>query len=280
MVIDASLLKAQCDVLQHNAFSEETFENMMRHPAMTAFLVHEKMLNRLTDENMIRNAMLTAGEQAGEGLLPKNIREILPGFITVAEAVCHNREKSETLVLERIARFSDCKIGQDNTVYLYALGKDGGFSPEEGVLYINLLYSEDNWMNILSHEMYHARELSETCVEKRISYLQLTEETDDIGDMLLSELAEEGIATLIQREGSGIPEKKDVSLFLERLKNWRTMRFSERADLYRSLSLGPQRYAVAAYLANKVLTTYGRQGLESWSIDGDVSLFHKILTEE
>ena len=172
MVSDASLLKAQCDVLQHNAFSDESFENMMQHPAMTAFLAHEKMLNRFTEKNTIRNAMLTVGKQDGEGLLPKNIRESLPELIAVAEAACHNREKLEALVLERIARFSDCKIGQDNTVYLYALGKDGGFSPEEGVLYINLLYSEDNWINTLSHETYHARELSEACVEKRISYLQ------------------------------------------------------------------------------------------------------------
>lgn len=280
MMIDASLLEAECTVLLQNDFSEEKFRNMMKVPAMTAFLEHEKMLNRTTDASMIHNAFFHAGEQGGEGLFPKNIRGILHELCSVVELVFREQKKIEALILKRISKFSDCKIAEGNTVYFYALGKDGGFSPNEGTLYINLLYGEDNWMNVLSHEMYHARELSEDCEKKRIGYLQLTEETDEAGDMLLSELAEEGIATLIQQEGGGIPEKRDVSPFLEQLKHWKTMQISERADLYRRLSLGPERYAVAAYLANKVLMAYGREGLESWSIDGEVSMFHKVLEEE
>lgn len=279
MIIDISLLEAQCAVLRQDVFSEEKFECMMKLPAMAAFLEHEKMLSRTTDESMIRSAFSTAGESDCGGLLPEGIRDLSEQLCATAESISQNRCKFAVLALERIRKFSDCNIGENNTVYLYALGRDGGFSPREGELYINLLYSKDNWMDVLSHEMYHARELSEACEKKRMGYIQLTEETDEVGDMLVSELAEEGIATLIQRKGREIPRKEDVRFFLNQLKNWKYLTAPERKYLYHVLSSGPQRYAVASYLANKVLTAYGRKGLESWSMDGETVLFHKILEE-
>lgn len=280
MIIDASLLEMQCAILQQDLFPEEKFESMMKHPAMAAFLEHEKMLSRATDVESIRRTFISAGEKDPDGLLPENFRELSGQLSAAAEMISQNREKYADLVQNRIRRFSDCKIGESNTVYLYALGKDGGFSPTEGELYINLLYSKDDWMNVLCHEMYHARVLNEECEKKRMDYFQLTEESDEVGDMILSELAEEGIATLIQNEGSEIPRKEDVSCCLHPLKNWKNMAVSERKDLYDFLSSGQQRYRLASYLANEVLMAYGRKGLESWSIDGETILFHKILEKE
>lgn len=279
MKIDASFLETEYAVLCQHVFSEKKFAEMWNHPFMTEYMEHEKLLGRTATEGTVRAAFEAAITGGGESsLFPERIKEMLPQLQATAEKIQSGDLAAEAL--ERIHRFTDCEIGENTTVSLYALGKDGGFSLREEKLAINLLWGQEPWFDVLCHELYHARSLNAACVEKRIAYIQLTGETDDTGEMILSELAEEGIATLIQRGGKGVPSKEEVSQILRRLQGWKAMELQERKDFYRFLSAGPQRYLAASYLADRVLRVCGKEGLEQWSAAADLTAFYRVLMQE
>lgn len=282
MIINTDLLELQCRLLQNDSLEDEVFQHMMAHPAMEAFLEHEEMLSRKTTKDSIRKAFaeVIAGEKDTSSLMLDKAKASAEKLRNAAKEIQRDQQCYVNSAVERIHRFTDSRIGGNTAVYLYALGKDGGFSPCEGELYINLLTNQDGWMNILCHEMYHARELNAACEERRIGYLNLTEESDFRGDMLLSELAEEGIATLIQYDGHVKVERQSVITDIRQLQGWEKLEIKERKQLYCNLSAGSQRYAVAGYLANKVLLKYGFQGLEQWSSCGRLDLFYEILKDE
>lgn len=279
MIINVEFLELQCRLLGKAFFSEELFVAMMDHPVMMAFLEHEEMLDRGTTGESIRIACqstIVNGAEESTLMLCK-ARDVAEQLLDTANTIQQNRQQYQQQAMERIRRFTDSELDSNTVVFLYAMGRDGGFSPREGELYINLLTNQDDWLDVLCHELYHARILNTECIEKRLGYLNLTVETDVCGDMLLSELAEEGIATLIQYHGNLTTDFAAIQDYLNQLKKWGTLTVEERQRLYHALSAGPQRYAFAGYLAEKVLDAYGRSGLEEWSCCGSLRTFHKIL---
>lgn len=279
MVIDISLLKIQCKLLCGNSYSPDLFEEMTSHPAFKTFLYHEEMLDRNTTVESVRSAFQNVinGHRDVTHLKLDACKDRAAELVEFAEEMKREQNPYVSTVMNRLSSFTACPVPADTVVYLYALGNDGGFCLHDGELFINLLRARQDWINILCHELYHSRELSDRTIEKRIRYISLTEETDSAGDAFLSELVEEGIATLIQYEGNYVFPPEEVTQALTQLNRWPSLSQEERTNLRQKCATGKLRYQAAYSLAKAVYDTDGIPGLESWSRDADLAAFKNAL---
>lgn len=279
MVIDSTLLKLECELLKTRTFQPKLFTALETNPAFQTYLEHEKMLQRDTTEESVRAALVSFldSHQDHSNLKLDACKDQTEQLLALACQIQTEQERFIGMVRSRLAAYTAREISDDTVIYLYALGNDGGFCLHEGELFLNILRAQDRWFDVLCHELYHSRELSETAIEKRIRYISMTDDTDPQGDSFLAELVEEGVATVVEYDGQYQFPMAEIRDTLTLLHRWEALTAEEKQGLRKRCATGKLRYQTAGAIAMKVYAEYGFEGLETWSADADLHLFRKAL---
>lgn len=256
MNINTDLLEMQCELLNSNELNIELFDKFVSHSAFKTFISHEKMLKRNTTIESVKSEFdsLIKNESNEFYLKLDKYKKEQKELLIISNEITNGKDAYISKITERISKYTKCKIPNETTIYLYALGNDGGFCLHSGELFINLLCSNDDLINIISHELYHGREIeTEEEFKLRIKYNGLTVEDDKDGEFLLSQFAEEGIATLIQYDGCYDVSFNEVKTSLKEISSWNSLSLDERRNLLTKYMSGKLRYKVAYILQKKFL---------------------------
>lgn len=279
MIMDSTLLKLECELLKSGTFQPEIFSALETNPAFQTYLEHEKMLHRDTTVESVRGAFMSylCGNEDISGLKLGECKAQTAHLLDLACQIQTQEERYIKMVRSRLSAYTACGLSDDTVLYLYAFGNDGGFCLHEGELFINILRAQERWFDILCHELYHSRELSEAAVEKRIRYITMTNETDPQGDSFLAELVEEGVATVVEYNGRYQFPMEEIRETLTGLLSWPTLTEEGKQALRKRCATGALRYQTAGAIAMKVYAEHGFEGLETWSGDADLNLFRRAL---
>lgn len=282
MDINTDFLEMQCELLNSNELNIDLFDKFISHTAFKTFMLHEGMLKRNTTIESIKSEFKSLIEKESNEFSLKldKYKKVQKDLMDISNEIINDKDAYISKIIERISKYTKCTIPDETTIYLYALGNDGGFCLQGGELFINLLRSKDDLINILSHELYHGREIeTEEEFKLRVKYNSLNVENDENGELLLSQFAEEGIATLIQYDGNYDVSLGEVKVSLEEINSWNSLTLDERKTLLNKYISGEMRYKVAYSLANEVYKKGGLQAIESWSKEAKLTLFHKALSD-
>lgn len=280
MLINTDLLKLQCELLLSNEFDEKLFNSLVELSPFKTYLIHEEMLKRDTSIDSIRNEFKNMIKSPGfiSILRMNECKSKAKELLEFSNYLIGNKEDYINAIKDRISRYTSCSIPDDTIIYLFALGNDGGFCLQGGELFINILRSKDDLSNILSHELYHGRDIeTEETFNLRMKYNSLTVENDTEGDFLLSQFAEEGIATIIQYDGEYDVSFEEVKEHLLKITQWKFLSIEERKELLSKYMSGEMRYKIAYTLANEVYKNGGIEKLEQWSRNALLTDFHEAL---
>jgi len=287
MNIDTKFLEVECQLLKQEILDERIYNHLCKSKTAHAFFFHERLLNRnINKDNLkcILDKWYLQRNNAKEDFY--GIRNIHENIDRITEIIYYLKKEAEQLnkkITERLAKYTDSKVHKNITVHLYGLGYDGGFALVGNNIYINmaLLIKFDNELeDIIAHEIYHIRKKRYKGLLRRYFFNIQSYNKNNYKEKMYYEIAEEGIATLIEfnelKESSHMlsSEKienaeKYLSEFEELIKSIHNEKVSlkELIVFYQNNNLS---YVIGYHVAKKIFNVYGKNGLDVWSIHNNL----------
>jgi len=237
-----------------------------------AYMLHEHVLNRKTTVKKIVDSF----EQGNHGYNFQDIKKNIGKIEAIEKYICDNQLEIADALVKQIRKYSGAKINSSAVICLYALGYDGGFFLYGNKIFINVSQCLDNWFAIITHEMYHARKM-----KFRIKIDRFFCNTTVLSNALITHkmgvlFAEEGIATLIEHGGEkpeNDAEIRDKYSCLKKKIILADHNEIEKKQVWEYVNDFNLRYQVGWLIAYEIYEEFGVEGLDSWSIDGDINRY-------
>lgn len=212
MSLDIDFLVILAEILKKNFFDKELFNAFIETKGAKGFIDHENTMGRKIDKLDIKEEIIKLIEQDDYEdrfhfyIIKKDVHKLL-------EDIDYLRRNKELIIhkaLERVYEIvpEDIKIRTD--ICLYAGGIDGGFTLNRNQVFINYgkyIGEKEEFVKILSHELYHSREIPLRYRAKVFLRFMSKKKRHAYG--ILGKIIEEGIACLIQH--GAILNKDDIT---------------------------------------------------------------------
>lgn len=295
MAIDVEFLVVIAEMLSKDTFDDKLFEKLMRTRGAKAFLEQEGFLGRKVNVSDIKNEMIKLLQQEDYEdkfqfyRIKKNITRIRDDI----EYLRKNRALILEKALEKVYKIVPEEMDIRTEICLYVGEYGGGFTINRNWVLINYgkyIGHKEEFVNILSHELYHSRVIP---LRYKINFLfkSILKKRRDAYN-LLGKIIEEGIACLIQHGAilnrddlSGNLTRRNLSHTKEQFEILNRILLDMRYGKFDKKCLKKINVYSLGYLM--VTTIYNEMGvlpLDSWTMNldfrGIIMTFNKLCVEK
>ena len=201
MKLNMDSLIAFEDLVSEDIFDDKKFKKFINTKGFKGFLEYERSINIGVDIKTIREEIKNMMEF-------QNYKDRY-GFYKARDNLFQLRddikyiETNKRNILDRATdktyKIVPSDMSLNTNIYLYIGGNDGGFTIGRKKIYINYakyIGNINEFIKIISHELYHSRNIS---FKNRFTFLIKTLLTNNIlAHKTISKILEEGIACLVQ----------------------------------------------------------------------------------
>lgn len=278
MTINIDSIVSLANILKQDTFNEKEFRKYIKGRGTKEFLNHEKNINNGTNIRKIKKELKTVvlnetyKDMYNFYLIKENIESLNRDIVYLEE----NEEHIIGKVFKEVYKIVSKEMKVKSNIYLYGGGVDGGFTINRDKIFINYgkyIGDREELIKILSHEVYHSRNIS---IKDRLTFsLSIVLSPSPIIPEIIGKIIEEGIALLIQHGGN--LEKDDPTGTLTRRK---LMFIKDEFDLLNHILLDAKNgmysykkirnldiYVLGYYI---VTTIYNKKGifiLDDWTVN-------------
>lgn len=275
--ININGIKHIIDVL-NGPISNEKLMKLIRSKPMRKFIEHERAMNKNVDKYTLMEEIIKLKTY-------KDYKDKFNFYILNANLSNLSREieyiklYEEQIIknaLEKVYLILPRSLNIRSKIYLYGGGIDGAFTLNRREIYINYikyLANKDELIKVISHELFHCRDISVKIKLK--DYIRFNMKDRYLYE-LLGKIFEEGIALLIQH--GTILKKDDPANSITRAKlSFIDMEFTKLNSLLREIRDGVKYvniksidyYALGYYIVSFLYDYYKRDILLPWILEFD-----------
>lgn len=201
MALDIDFVVALAKILDKGTFDEELFNRFIETKGARGFIDHENTMGRKVDKRDIREELVRLIENDGykDKYFFYQIKNHLKELKNDIEYLIKNNKLVIDLALKRVYEIVPEEVKIVTNIYLYTGGIDGGFTINRKYVFINYgnyIGEREEFIKILSHELYHSRYVTYKHRAKFI--LKSISKKNRHPYSILGKIIEEGIACLIQ----------------------------------------------------------------------------------
>ena len=275
MRINIDTLVYAVDFFKEDYFNESKFKKLVKTKGIKVFLEHERTRGRdINIREELEKLISNSNYRDSYGLykIKENIKSLEKDIKNIKLQEKYIIEKSMEKVYKIIPKYIKvrCKI------YLFLGGEDGGFTVSRNRIYINYIYYIDNMeelIKIMSHELYHSRNIS---YKNRIYFSIKTafSEYNKIYE-IIGKIIEEGIASLVQHgpilktdDLTNTINKRDLLFIAKEFKllNEIILDIKEKRKFNKKLEK-LNIYSLGYYIISTIYNTDGVLILDNWTVD-------------
>ena len=201
MDINMDYIAQLCNILEHKTLNRGAFDALIKTRGGRRFLEYEsKCRSEVNGEDIHRELSRVIVEDGYRDRYQfHRVKEVLVQFKRDIEYIRNNHRYMVDTALRKVYRIVPKHMAIKAKIYLYIGGIDGGFTLNRKDIFINYgqyIGRMDDLIGILSHELYHCRQI---LLEDRIKYmLRLGFRVKRSIYEVMGRIIEEGIACLIQ----------------------------------------------------------------------------------
>lgn len=283
--IDCILILAK--MFDKNTFDDKLFDRFLNTKATKVFLQHENSIGKNVNKDEIKAALKKIVKNTGYKdkykfyLIKSNLNQLK----TDIQYLQDHGKMIIKLALKKVYKIIPDEMRVNANIYLYSGGTDGGFTISRRDIFINYgnyIGKRKEFINILSHELYHSRNIPLT---NRIRFAwKLVKERNRVIYELFGKSIEEGIACLVQH--GPILESDDLTGNLtKRNLLLSKIQFDILNNILLNIKFGMvQKYKIEdlnIYVIGYIIvsTIYSKEGvlaLDEWTINLE---FRRIITK-
>lgn len=231
MALNIDYITYLVNIMDLGTFDEELFNRFIKTKALKEFINHENAMGRSTHVFDIKDELIRLlkyenyEDKYSFYILKRNISRLKKDI----EYFSKKAEYIIQLALDRVYSVISKDIEVKTHIYLYAAGIDGGFTVKRRQIYINFLNyigEMDEFIKVLSHELYHSREIP---LKNKLKFrLHITSNRKAYAYGILGRIIEEGIACLVQH--GPVLLKDDITGNLTRRSLFHTQYYFNRIN--------------------------------------------------
>lgn len=281
MIFKFEGLELLLKIMDGDSFNEKIFQDFINCEHFKDFIEHEKILNRKTSEESIKENIKMAldGKSDNESYGFNYILKYKAHIRDKIELFKNSSKEIEQAICERVGKYAPLDLYENKcTMHIYGGGYDYGFSEKDGECYINLalLADEIEYLeDIMAHEYYHTRRRdfeTQPYDFSKENYLKT----------LMYHIMEEGIATLVEFE---YEKKYDGFAFVSKDRFDKKSEYFENLDnCIRECNLNNNyseeivlayfqdsipNYIIGYWIGQVLFKEEGKSGLELWNRNCD-----------
>lgn len=278
MALNIDYIIVLAELLDKDFFDEEIFNRFIITKGTKRFIEHENIMGRIVSIKDIEDELRRLIEY--EGYKDKYDFYILKNNLDILKRDIHylsnHGEKIVKLSLDRAYRIIPENMDVKTDIYLYAGGPDGGFTVNRKEVYINFLNyigEREEFIKILSHELYHSRKIS---LGNKLKFnSQLIFKRNRYAYSLLGRIIEEGIACLIQHgpilikdDRTGNLTRRNLSLSKVHFDKLNEMLLNIKLGRFHNVKFNSLNVYAIGYIIVTII--YGQSGsllLDQWTVN-------------
>ena len=217
MVIDTESMEILIQIFEQEFLDETLWDAFIKTKGMRGFLNYQNSIGKSKDKTQIKEELKRVVENKTYEdkyefiKLKKNLKLLKLDIKYI--------KKNSHIIIEKalkeVYKIVPKQMPIRSNIYLYSGGIDGGFTINRKDIFINYgryIGEREEFIKILSHEMYHSRQLP---IESKIIFMfKLISKKNRLLYESIGKIIEEGIACLIQH-GANL-EKDDLTGSLTR----------------------------------------------------------------
>lgn len=290
MAFDIDFLVALAKIFEKETFDEELFNIFIETKGAKGFIDHENTMGRKVDKLDIREELKKLIENDGYEdkynfiKIKSNLKELRNDI----EYLRRNSNIIINLALKRVYEIVPEEVKILTNICLYIGGIDGGFTINRKDVYINYgnyIGEREEFIKILSHELYHSRQVS---FKYRLRFiLKFILKRNRQAYSLLGKIIEEGIACLIQHgtflnkdDPTGNLTRKNLSLSKKQFELLNDILLDIKYERPFSRKLRELNiYAIGYIIASTVYNEEGVLILDNWTLNLDFRTIIKKYME-
>ena len=262
------------NLLQKDYFDVKLFKQLLKTKGMIGFLEYQRSIGQ--DINI--------KEELEKVIYDENYKDKYEFYIAKKKLkelkndinyIIKNEKYILDEVMKNIYKIIPEGMKTSNKIYLFLGGNDGGFTIARDKIYINYgkyINDIEEFIKILSHELYHSRKIS---LKVRLFFLLKIAFTNN-GEIhgLMGKIIEEGIASLVQHgpilkkdDPAGTLSNRDLLLIKDEfeLLNEIIIDIKSRKNFYKKLEK-LNLYAIGYYIVSTIYNTEGVMILDNWTL--------------
>lgn len=278
MALNIDFIIALVDLLDRDYFDEEVFNRFILTKAAKRFIEHENIMGRNLDSKDIKeelNRLMTYDRYEDR----YNFYILRNNLYTLKKDMDYFQSHGEKVVaraLNRVYRIIPESMEITTDIYIYAGGPDGGFTVNRKEVYINILNyigEREDFIKILSHELYHSRNIP---LKSRVRFnSQLIFKRNRYAYGILGRIIEEGIASLIHHGSilfkddiTGNLTKRNLALSKRHFNLLNEMLLDIKHGNFHKIKLHSLNiYAIGYTIITAIYSHKGTPLLDQWSLN-------------
>lgn len=278
MTLNIDCILKLIEILEQDIFDEKAFNRFLKTKGTKGLLEHENYIGRKADKDEIREELkkiIKYGKYEDRYQfyrLKKNLNQLRLDIYYIKE----NDELIIRKALKRVYKIIPDTMEIKANICLYAGGTDGGFTINRNNVFINYgkyIGQREEFINILSHELYHSRNIS---IQSRIKFMwRLIFRKNRIIYGLLGKSIEEGIACLIQHGATlkvddltGNLTRRNLVLSNRQFDLLNKILLDIKSDKpYKKKIKNLNIYVIGYLITTVIYTEEGTSTLDEWTID-------------
>lgn len=278
MVLNIDFVIALVELLDRDFFDEEKFNRFIITKGARRFIEHENIMGRYVHIKDIKDELRNLMEY-------KNYEDKYDFYIlrsnldTLKRDIDYFRNNGEKIVkmsLNRVYRIIPENMKVKTDIYLYAGGPDGGFTVNRKDVYINILNyigEREEFIKILSHELYHSRKVA---LRSKLQFnSQLISKKKRYAYGILGRIIEEGIACLIQHgpilfkdDRTGTLTRRNLSISQTHFDMLNNMLLDIKLGKFHRINLNSLNiYAIGYTIVTAIYNQNGTVLLDQWTVN-------------
>ena len=201
MALNLDTIVTLAKILDQKTFDERLYNTFIRTKGGKRFVEYEKSLEKARGKDDIKKELIKLVEDESYEdkyqfyKLKRNLNQLKIDIKYI-------KEKGDAILenaLKEVYKIVPHNMSIKSNIYLYGGGANGGFTIDRKDIFINYgkyIGKKEEFIKILSHELYHSRKLS---IESRIKFLfKMVFRVNRLIYGILGKALEEGIASLVQ----------------------------------------------------------------------------------
>lgn len=201
MIINTESVELLIKILEKDFLDEYLYDTFIRTKGVKGFLNHQNTLGQRGVEAYIKEELKRVVEDESYEDLYEfyKLKNSLKQLKLDIQYINENSHQIIQRALKKVYKIVPKDMPIRSNIYLYCGGIDGGFTINRNNIFINYgkyLGEKEEFIKILSHEMYHSRKLP---IENRILLLfRLISRENRLLFEIIGKIIEKGIACLVQ----------------------------------------------------------------------------------
>lgn len=272
MKIKIEGIKLLLEIIEDNSISYNRLVEFTKTKAMKVFIEHERSFDRDISRTMIIKELIELKKKEeykdkyGFYILKENLSILKDNLLYIEE----NCDKIISGALENVFKIVPRDIKIQRNIYLYAGGIDGGFTvyrKDIFINYINYFNNLEEFIKVISHELFHCRNIS---LSNKFKNLFLDNLNSKYIYEILGKILEEGIACLIQH-GEVIEKDDPVGTLTKEKIKLIDKKFEELNSVLLKIKEGNidglgsvDIYSIGYYMVSSLYKFYGKEAILPW----------------